>query len=362
MIEDAAAMHDATVQQIETQLAPLLRSLETLRLIARHLNPPELAGMLDSAGFPENDLRAARSGGALWPEPYSGLGAQLDAASDATLAAFEGLRASARDPGALQELFSAMRHLPRALEALYPLAGVLPPVNRFFLDAEKRKDADFQQRFLQPRKTGTGVIRFGDVADARETVWVYVPETYSPDVACPLVMALHGGGGNGRSFLWSWVREARSCGAVVVAPTSLGQTWAIHGGDRDTPHLAHILSFMRERLTIDTARMLLTGMSDGGTFTYTSGLEAGSPFTHLAPVAAAFHPMLVQMADEDRLAGLPIHIIHGAQDWMFPVSMARDADQYFRAAGADVVYREVTDLSHTYPLDMNGGILDWLMI
>ena len=41
-------------------------------------------------------------------------------------------------------------------------------------------------------------------------------------------------------------------------------------------------------------RMLLTGMSDGGTFTYVSGLEASSPFTHLAPVAAAFHPMLVR--------------------------------------------------------------------
>ena len=71
--------------------------------------------------------------------------------------------------------------------------------------------------------------------------------------------------------------------------------------------------------------------------------------------------MPVQMADEERLAGLPIHIIHGVQGWMFPVSMARDADQYSRAAGADVVYGEVADLSHTYPLNMNGGILDWLM-
>ena len=53
--------------------------------------------------------------------------------------------------------------------------------------------------------------------------------------------------------------------------------------------------------------MLLTGMSDGGTFCYVSGLERASPFTHLAPVAATFHPLMAEMADAERLRGLPIH-------------------------------------------------------
>jgi phospholipase/carboxylesterase len=30
-------------------------------------------------------------------------------------------------------------------------------------------------------------------------------------------------------------------------------------------------------------------------------------------------------------------------------------------AGADVVFREIEDLSHTYPRDENGRILDWLI-
>jgi phospholipase/carboxylesterase len=101
-------------------------------------------------------------------------------------------------------------------------------------------------------------------------------------------------------------------------------------------------------------------MSDGGTFTYVSGLEAGSPFTHLAPVAAAFHPMLVQMADADRVRGRPIHIVHGALDWMFPVELARQAQRVFMGAGANVTYREIADLSHTYPREMNAGLLAWL--
>ncbi|MEZ6030072.1 MAG: hypothetical protein R3C46_10020 [Hyphomonadaceae bacterium] len=125
--------------------------------------------------------------------------------------------------------------------------------------------------------------------------------------------------------------RARTRGAIVVAPTALGQTWAIQGEDRDTPRLAQIFGFVRKTWSIDPEHVLLTGMSDGGTFTYTSGLPGDSPFTHLAPVAAAFHPMLAAMADSDRMSGLPIHIIHGEHDWMFPVRMAEEAQQHLPA-------------------------------
>jgi phospholipase/carboxylesterase len=101
-------------------------------------------------------------------------------------------------------------------------------------------------------------------------------------------------------------------------------------------------------------------MSDGGAFTYVSGLEAASPFTHLAPIAASFHPFLAGMADAERLRGLPIHIVHGALDWMFEVEVARTADRTLSAAGAAVTYLEIDDLSHSYPREANRAILEWL--
>jgi phospholipase/carboxylesterase len=348
------------IDQVQSLVAPLLQTLEALSHLARHLHPPLFSRTLAGVGSPDEDLRTARSAPP-WADPYSAVRPHLDKAADEALAAFDGLREAATAPEGLRVAFRALRHVPRALEALYPLAGILPPVNRFFLDAGHRKDKDFQSSFLRPPPEGTGAICIGSDPDARDSIWLYVPETYTPDTPAPLITCLHGGSGRGRAFLWSWVRDARSRGAIVVAPTSLGQTWAIQGDDPDSPHLAHILNFVREQWSIDPTRMLLTGMSDGGTFTYTSGLTPGSPFTHLAPISAAFHPMLVQMADEDRLKGLPIHIIHGALDWMFPADMARDADRYLRTGGANVTYREVEDLSHTYPIDMNGEILDWLM-
>jgi phospholipase/carboxylesterase len=181
-----------------------------------------------------------------------------------------------------------------------------------------------------------------------------------PDRAWPLVMALHGGSGTGRLFLWSWLRDARSRGAILAAPTSIGSTWALMGDDVDTPNLTRILELIRSRWNVEPTRLLLTGMSDGGTFTYVSGLEAGSPFTHLAPVSAVFHPMLAQMADADRMRGLPVQIIHGALDWMFPVELARQAEMALLKADAAVTYREVEDLSHTYPRELNGAMLNWM--
>ena len=62
-----------------------------------------------------------------------------------------------------------------------------------------------------------------------------------------------------------------------------------------------------------------------------------------------------------RAAGRPIYLVHGALDWMFPVHTARMAREALQTAGARLVYREVEDLSHTYPRDENAKILDWLM-
>jgi len=133
------------------------------------------------------------------------------------------------------------------------------------------------------------------------------------------------------------------------------------GPDIDSVNLHAMVDYAKEHWNIDEQRMLLTGMSDGGTFSYVSGLQTASPFTHLAPSSASFHPMLGEVADADRRANLPLYIMHGTLDWMFPVDMARSARDSFVAAGARVEYRELEDLSHTYPTEENPRIFDWLM-
>jgi phospholipase/carboxylesterase len=341
-------------------LPPLLQSLEALGFIARHLNPPDFGRVMEAAGLPDQALRAVQPRLADWPQEFAGIATALDTASTAALAAFDGLRAVQNGSGDLVAVFRALRYAPRAQEALYALAAKLPPVSEFFVDPPLREDAGLLARLAAPANQDTGIFHDHNEPGSRGGFSLYVPEYYTPERAWPLVMALHGGSGNGRGFLWSWLRDARSHGAILVAPTATGGTWALMGEDTDTPNLARILASVQARWNVDPTKLLLTGMSDGGTFCYVTGLESASPFTHLAPVAATFHPLMAEMADAERLRALPIYLVHGRLDWMFPVQVARQTHQALSAAGADVTYREIDDLSHCYPREMNSAILNWL--
>lgn len=354
-------MEERELDDLVAFLPPLLQAMERLAFVARHLHPPEVDDLLAAIGQPEVALEAQARRLDGWRAPLAEIRDTLVLAAGETMAAYAGLRAASSDPEPLMAIFRALRHLPRAQAALYPLAPNLGPVSRYFLNPAQREDADLIGRLAaaEPRPD-TGVLHHDNAEEPRGGVSIYVPETYNPAVAWPLVVALHGGSGDGRSFLWSWLRDARGRGAILVAPTSIGRTWALSGPDPDTPNLGRVVDQVCDRWNVDPARVLLTGMSDGGTFTYVCGLEAGSPFTHLAPVAAAFHPMLASFADPGRLAGLPIRIVHGVKDWMFPVDMAREAVADLGRAGAEVSYTEIDDLSHTYPREANDEILTWM--
>jgi phospholipase/carboxylesterase len=353
-------MSEAVVDDIVAVLPPLLQSLEALSFVARHLNPPDFDRVMQAAGMPDQALQSVRERITSWPEEFSGIRIPLETASDAALAAFGGLRTVHNGHGDIGAVFKALRYAPRAQEALYPLAAKLPPVSHFFVEPSLREDDALLARLAAPASDNSGIIHDNNEPGSRGGYSLYVPEYYTPDREWPLVMALHGGSGNGRNFLWSWLRDARSFDVILVAPTATGSTWALMGGDTDTPNLARILDSVRARWNIDSKKMLMTGMSDGGTFCYVSGLDGASPFTHLAPVSATFHPLMAEMVDADRLRGLPIHIVHGRLDWMFPVQVARQTQQALSAAGAAVTYRELDDLSHTYPREMNVAILQWL--
>ncbi|MDE2378559.1 phospholipase [Bradyrhizobium sp.] len=353
-------MSEAVVDDIVAVLPPLLDSLDALGFVVRHLHPPEFDRVMEAIGTPDEALQAARSRLGDWPAQFSSIRSLLDRACDESLAAYGGLRTVQRGNGDLVAVFRALRHAPRAQEALYPLAGKFPPVSSFFLDAAVREDQELLTRLANGACEHTGIFHDANEPGSRGGFSLYVPEYYTPDRAWPLVMALHGGSGNGRGFLWSWLRDARSLGAILVAPTATGPTWALMGEDSDTPNLARILDVVRTRWNIDPSRLLLTGMSDGGTFCYVTGLDGASPFTHLAPVSATFHPLMAETADATRLKCLPVFITHGKLDWMFPLQVARQTRAALSAAGAEVTYREIDDLSHTYPREINAEILRWL--
>ena len=87
--------------------------------------------------------------------------------------------------------------------------------------------------------------------------------------------------------------------------------------------------------------------------------SAESPCTALAPISGVLHPDNFTNGNMQRANGRRIYLVHGALDWMFPIDLARTAADELRRCGADLVFREVEDLSHTYPRGENPRILTW---
>jgi phospholipase/carboxylesterase len=358
----------AVAETRDALLVALLGALDRVEWAQRYLFPPralELADRLAPHALRlAEPLRALEA--AAWPDDLRLLRERLAQVTRQAIELIGAFTAAARS-GEPIELYRALRHFAPLQEALYPLAPVLEPVSRWFLEPARRGDDVLLRRLrdaaLREDGARVGVLHARNDHGRRGGLSLYVPETWDASgPPAPLVVALHGGSGHGRDYLWAWLREARSRGVLLLSPTALDRTWSIMGGeDVDAPRLRAAVEDVAARYHVDGSRVLLTGMSDGATYALLCGLAAEMPFTHLAPACGVLHPFLLARGDIQHARGRPIYLVHGALDWMFPVQTARMSRDALEMAGARVVYREIEDLSHTYPRDENPRILDWLL-
>ena len=358
--------HDNVLTDAITALVtPMLVALEVLGHLSRYLHPPHLVALVEAAAGRDDALRRGLEAfrAVDWPDRPHHFEANLQSAAESVCRTFDALRACTEEPDGVFQAYRALRTRIRAIEALYPAWPQLEPVNRFFLEPGFRDDQALLRKIAaaDSGRVGVGLEHRGGAPGARGGYALYVPEYYDALTTMPSIVALHGGSGNGADFLWTWLAEARSRGAILISPTARGNTWSLMGPDIDSENLDRIVGEVGEGWNLDPDKMLLTGMSDGGTFAYLCGLRDEARFTHLAPCSASFHPMLLEGFSGERLAGLPIYLIHGALDWMFPVHVAHTAERALRGAGARVEYREIADLSHTYPRDENPRVMDWFL-
>ncbi len=188
----------------------------------------------------------------------------------------------------------------------------------------------------------------------------YVPEDYLQDKPLPLIVALHGGYGQGYEYIWTWLRAARSRGYAILAPKSLGVTWDMSVPSPDTRSVVRMFNEVTNEYSIDPTRVYLTGLSDGGIFTYILGLEQTQLFRGLAPIAGALHPAVDPMLRQGRGKDTPMLVIHGVHDFIFPVAFTRQTCNLLKSIGYQVTYEELPEWGHAYPYSINERlVLPW---
>jgi phospholipase/carboxylesterase len=182
-----------------------------------------------------------------------------------------------------------------------------------------------------------------------------VPAGHRPDRPAPLVLLLHGAGGDAEGGLAPLRRLADAAGLILLAPASRRQTWdVILGGfGPDVAFIDRALGQTFGRCAVDPARLAVGGFSDGASYSLSLGLTNGDLFTHVLAFSPGF------MAPGERIGKPRLFLSHGTDDRVLPIdACSRRIVPQVRRAGYDVTYREF-DGPHTVPPEVAHEAVDW---
>ncbi len=258
-----------------------------------------------------------------------------------------------------QAFLDSRRALCRGLYLLYDLRAQLPTLQQYWvLPAALPTLAT-----LEAKTPGVEVpVGFSHKpnTNAHAEYSLYVPENYTPQRTWPLIVCLHGGYGRGDDYIWTWLRPAKSKGYLLLSPKSAGPTWSVLNPPLDIRSIQAMLEEVCATYAVDRRRVYLTGLSDGGTFTYLLGLSCADLFAGAAVVAGDLHPMVDPLLRKKEGKALPLLIVHGVLDFIFNIESIRQSHTLLQKLGYNVTYQELPDWGHAYTYTINEQrVLPW---
>jgi predicted esterase len=173
---------------------------------------------------------------------------------------------------------------------------------------------------------------------------IFIPNGYDAAQPVPLVVALHGAGGDENDFFDDFPQaplqpEVQRHGFILVCPKGREP----HSGYRGAAgqDVFDVLAEVRRQYRIDAGRIYLMGHSMGAYATWRLAMEHPDLFAALGPISGGGDPQ--NMA---KIRHIPQYIVHGANDQTVPVAQSRAMAEAARQAHVDVVYVEVPGAGH----------------
>lgn len=161
------------------------------------------------------------------------------------------------------------------------------------------------------------------------TYLLHIPASYDENTPAPLVLSLHGGGGDAENQrrVSGFDQLADEQGFIVVYPNGTGRlgdkilTWnggtccgyAQENGIDDVGFIRALIAELRLQYNIDPKRIYAAGISNGGIMSYRLACEAADLFAAIAPVSGTQNLATCQPSE----AVSVIHF-HGTADEHLP--------------------------------------------
>ncbi|MBS1149588.1 MAG: hypothetical protein H6Q89_1286 [Myxococcaceae bacterium] len=182
-----------------------------------------------------------------------------------------------------------------------------------------------------------------------------VPQSYDPERAAPLLVFLHGAGGDSQQGLDLFSRSAEELGAILLLPESAASTWDVILDDYgpDVVSIDQALELGFRSFSIDPRRLAVGGFADGASYAVSLALTNGDLFTHVLAFTPGFSALReVHGASRFFLA-------HGSRDPVLPVRRcSRVIVRRLEQSGYEVHYLEFNG-GHAVPPEVLTAATRW---
>ncbi len=165
-----------------------------------------------------------------------------------------------------------------------------------------------------------------------------------PGKTYPLVVILHGAGGNGKTTLSRWVKRLGGDFIVACPSYPMGAWWSF----RAEAMVLNLVKQLRMQYPIDGNRVLLAGLSNGAVGAYMIGMFYPDYFAGIVPIAGAVSERYMHFLVN--LINTPLYSIQGEHDPIFPIKFSRRIKKILSTMKYPAVFRE-----HSQKTSAHGG-------
>ncbi|WP_197505850.1 carboxylesterase family protein [Urechidicola croceus] len=172
-----------------------------------------------------------------------------------------------------------------------------------------------------------------------------VPEVASDSNKRPLIIRLHGGAQN----VSENSHTSTSClvepgfegmDAIIISPNSKGSLWF---DQANQVQVLALVDLAKTYLPVDINKVVIMGYSDGGNGAWFYSQYYPDLFSAGIPMASSYD---TETGNGVEAIDIPLYVIHGSDDELFPIETTEEFVNESIAAGSDIQFITADGLTH----------------